>query len=505
MMFRGEAGMASFDPHQKREHSPLHYSEATGRPDADLSRTTQGTKPPQGGSDSSAEAQPRMLGRYEIIKELGAGQMGTVYRGRDKVLEREVAIKVPKLDNSEIQALMIRRFYREARAVARLNHPSICPIYDVGEVDGKVFIAMGFITGTTLDRLVGNGKSLRPRVAAKLVHRACLAMQHAHDHHVVHRDLKTSNMMIDASGQPVILDFGLAMLRDDRDASISHDGQILGSPAYMSPEQVNGLGVDHRADIFSMGIVLYEALTGQRPFKGTFTQVLMGIAQGLCEAPHVLNVEVPVELSEICQRMMATSVELRFQTMKEVAEALTKHLSGMASGVGREASNLVSDPQSRLRRTSVIDPESLSPVQDERADRPSRPKSDVEALSAPRKRRKVVSSAGLARDETQSTTDPSVKSLWRQATEAVRPGASQLRETRRSKGPSLLLVHARWWIVSLTLAVASWIGMTLFVGKSSPRAIPSIDTGDNAQAEAEIPADGEAKASFSLDDLDSSP
>ena len=490
--------MTSLDPHHEGKESPLQSSGAKSRREVDPSSPPQHLAPTHATKIISAESRPVMLGRYEIVEELGAGQMGTVYRGRDNVLERDVAIKVPKLENSEIQMLMIRRFYREARAVARLNHPSICPIYDVGEIDGKVFIAMGFIKGTTLDRVVGNGKFLRPRAAAKLIQRACIAMQHAHDNQVVHRDLKTSNMMIDSDGQPVLLDFGLAMLRDDKDAGISHDGQILGSPAYMSPEQVNGLGVDHRADIFSMGVVLYEALTGQRPFKGTFTQVLMGIAQGLCEAPHVLNPEVPAELSELCRRMMATSPEVRFQTMLEAAEALGKYLTGTAPCVGEKASHKVSNVQSQARRTAVAAREPRGPVQDEPSDSLSRSGSGHGTLSPPRKRRKELSSEGLALDETQSAADPTVKSLWRRATQAVKRGP----ETRQRRSPNRLQSQARWWIVSITLAVTSCVAITLYLGKSFPRSAPSLNAADASPTDPEVTKNGVSKASFSLDDLD---
>ncbi|RLS80784.1 MAG: serine/threonine protein kinase, partial [Planctomycetota bacterium] len=230
--------MASHDPEQ---------DEIKDRQQALRVRLSSGVGPDSPGRPK-ANFSPSMLGRYEIVAELGAGAMGTVYRGRDKVLERDVAVKVPKLENSEAKAQMLRRFYREARAVARLSHPSICPIYDVGEIDGKVFIAMGYVKGSTLDREVGKGRFLEPLTAAKLIERICGAMQHAHDNQVVHRDRKTANIMIDADGVPVLLDFGLAMLRDETDSGVTHQGQVLGSPAYMSPEQVNGRRVDHRSD-----------------------------------------------------------------------------------------------------------------------------------------------------------------------------------------------------------------------------------------------------------------
>ena len=178
--------MASQDPEQNQ----------TKDPQQSLQAGLSGGVSPASAHASDATSFPSMMGRYEIVAELGAGAMGTVYRGRDKVLERDVAIKVPKLENSEAKAQMLQRFYREARAVARLSHPSICPIYDVGEIDGKVFIAMGYVKGSTLDREVGKGRFLEPLQAAKLIERICGAMQHAHDNHVVHRDLKPENILV---------------------------------------------------------------------------------------------------------------------------------------------------------------------------------------------------------------------------------------------------------------------------------------------------------------------
>ena len=485
--------MTSFESHQNKSNDRRRSH-----------RVEEGTHGPSDDIQGREEL-PFTLGRYEVLAELGAGQMGNVYRGRDKVLERDVAIKIPKLEKSEIQALMIRRFYREARAVARLNHPSICPIYDVGEIDGKVFIAMGFINGTTLDQLVGKGRFLRPRQAAKLIHRACLAMQHAHDHHVVHRDIKTSNMMIDSEGLPILLDFGLAMLRDDKDAGISHDGQILGSPAYMSPEQVNGLGIDHRADIFSLGVVFYEALTGHRPFKGTFTQVLMGIAQGLCEAPHLLNTEVPEELSQLCRRMMETSPELRFQTMNETADALARYLTRTAAGARENASGAVSVLQPLVRKTTMVITESGRTAQDEPADPPSRLKSGHESVPSPRKRRRKSSSEERTLEETQYETEPPGTSLWRKATEASQRGSQQTLATSQGRSKQSFQKRAQWWTVVTILLVTSCIGLTLAVRRGSLRIAPSPNSKNTAPTDTTGTTPKTPKSSFSLNELDAPP
>ena len=497
--------MASQDPEQNQIKDPQQP------PQAGLSSGVS----PASTHGSDANSFPSMLGRYEIVAELGAGAMGTVYRGRDKVLERDVAIKVPKLENSEAQAQMLQRFYREARAVARLSHPSICPIYDVGEIDGKVFIAMGYVKGSTLDREVGKGRFLEPLQAAKLIERICGAMQHAHDNQVVHRDLKTANIMIDADGVPVLLDFGLAMLRDETDSGVTHQGQILGSPAYMSPEQVNGRRVDHRSDIFSLGVVFYETLTGRRPYLGNVPQVMMGIAKGVCDAPADVNSDVPPELSDLCLKMMATSLKHRFQSMAECAEAISRYqartLSGMSDSVG--SPDLVPNPRAMRtsRATGDGHEKNGGMLQDLPPGSFSRKSTDVAAPT--RRRAKANASELRATEETQPVTAATVRSLWQDALDTA-PSATK----RASKKVQQESVQRQWWQFRWLIAVVSLCALSglslIFVLRAKPENATTVKppSESNATVPAE-PAKTEPKKtestavvpseSFSLDELDS--
>lgn len=494
--------MASHDPEQ---------NETKHRQQALRVRLSSGVSPDSPPAPTpTVNSVPTMLGRYEIVAELGAGAMGTVYRGRDKVLERDVAIKVPKLENSEAKAQMLQRFYREARAVARLSHPSICPIYDVGEIDGKVFIAMGYVKGSTLDRDVGKGRFLEPLQAAKLIERICCAMQHAHDNQVVHRDLKTANIMIDADGVPVLLDFGLAMLRDETDSGVTHQGQVLGSPAYMSPEQVNGRRVDHRSDVFSLGVVFYEALTGRRPYRGNVPQVMMGIAKGVCDAPADLNSDVPRELSDLCLKMMATSLKHRFQSMAECAEAIsqyqTRTLSGMSESVG--SGDLVQNTRTmRTARAGGDGHEKNGGILQDLPPGSSATKNSDAALAL-RRRSKANSSELRATEETQPVSSAAVRSLWQDSLETAPSATKRASEKVQQKSIQRQWWQFRWVIAGVSLCVFLGLSVT-FVLRAKPENVAILEPPPESNAMVPVePGKTEPTAvvpgeSFSLDELDS--
>ena len=181
------------------------------------------------------------FGRYRILKPLGEGGMGTVYLARDSQLDRLVALKVPKLEEKagpDSEAL--KRFFQEARAAATLNHPNICPIHDVGEIDGIPFLTMAYLEGQPLSALVERGKPMDQNQAAGIVRTLARAMEEAHGRGVVHRDLKPANVMMTARGEPVIMDFGLALRDESVESRLTKSGAILGTPAYMAPEQLQG-------------------------------------------------------------------------------------------------------------------------------------------------------------------------------------------------------------------------------------------------------------------------
>ncbi len=270
------------------------------------------------------EQLPAPFGRYRILAPLGTGGMGSVYLAEDTKLERRVALKLPRLDagpNSQLEA----RFYQEAKAAATLSHPHLCALYDVGEVQGVRFLSMEFIEGEPLSALLKSDALLPQDEIAGLVLKLATALQEAHDKGVVHRDMKPSNVMINHRGEPVITDFGLAQRNTQNDARLTRSGDIIGTPAYMSPEQVDG-NLDRMGpatDIYSLGAIFYELLSGQPPFRGSAASVLGQIMT--VDPPPVSEHRPAVDpaLEAICHKMLAKRIEDRFASMQEVAEALS--------------------------------------------------------------------------------------------------------------------------------------------------------------------------------------
>jgi class 3 adenylate cyclase/predicted Ser/Thr protein kinase len=252
--------------------------------------------------------------------------MGTVYLAHDTQLDRPVALKVPRF-GPEPDAAALERFYREARAAALLHHPNICPVYDVGEIDGIHFLTMAYIEGQTL-AATAEGQALPQRQAAALVQTLALALEEAHSQGVIHRDLKPANIMLNKRREPVIMDFGLARRLSVSDPRLTHEGMLMGTPAYMSPEQVNGEvdAVGKASDIYTLGIILYELLTGQRPWKGPATSVLAQIITQDPVLPSKHRPDLDLRLEAICRKAMARDPSQRFASMGEFAEALGAYL-----------------------------------------------------------------------------------------------------------------------------------------------------------------------------------
>ncbi len=236
---------------------------------------------------------PATSGAYRILRSLGQGAMGTVYLAEDTQLRRQIALKTPQFAGAD-QRELLERFYREARAAATLRHPCICPVYDVGDIDGKHYITMAYIEGRPLSHFVNPAV---PQTAAQIlivVGKIAQALQEAHDHGIVHRDLKPANIMIDRRGEPVIMDFGLArQAQQPDDLHLTQTGVIMGSPAYMSPEQVEAdpEKIGPAADQYSLGVILYELLTGRVPFRGSLASV-MGQIVSQCRPLRVSCVRV---------------------------------------------------------------------------------------------------------------------------------------------------------------------------------------------------------------------
>jgi formylglycine-generating enzyme required for sulfatase activity len=265
--------------------------------------------------------------------------MGVVYLAKDKRLDRQVALKIPFLWGDE-DPEFLHRFYREARAAAGLRHPNICPVYDVGEHEGQPFLIMAYIEGVLLsDHLKKRSSPMEPREAIRLVRKLAQVMDAAHQQGIVHRDLKPANIMLDLKAGPIVMDFGLAR-REDREESVrTRAGQQLGSPAYMPLEQFQGRveAIGPRSDIYSLGVILFELLTGRRPYEGNAFEIHMKLLRSYPPAPSSLRLGLDPALDWICQKAMARDIEDRYASMKDFDQALkgiTSQESGKATRPG---------------------------------------------------------------------------------------------------------------------------------------------------------------------------
>jgi serine/threonine protein kinase len=290
------------------------------------------------GADRPTADGPRRLGKFELLEELGVGSFGHVFRARDTELGRTVAVKLLRAGRLAGRE-EVDRFLREARSAAQLAHPGLVALYEAGRSDdGAWYLAEEFIEGGTLaDRLKEGRPDLRQ--AADLVAAVADALDYAHCHGVVHRDVKPSNILLDADGRPHLMDFGLAK-READETPVTVDGDILGTPAYVSPEQARGEArqVDGRTDVYSLGVILYELLTGERPFRGSRQMLLLQVLNDEPRPPRQLNDRVPRDLETVCLKAMAKAPARRYATAGELADDLRRWLRGepvRARPVGR--------------------------------------------------------------------------------------------------------------------------------------------------------------------------
>jgi serine/threonine protein kinase len=289
--------------------------------------------------------------RYRLERRLGKGGMGVVHLAFDLMLGRKVALKIPHVDHA-LDPALVKRFQREARIAAGFDHPNLCPVYDFNQVGDVQYLTMPYIEGRPLSTLLEGGL-VAPRRAAEIVATLAMALAVAHRRGVVHRDLKPANIMVSSEGKLVIMDFGIARSAHAADSLHTATGAVLGTPAYMAPEQVHGNldAIGPCTDIYCLGVIFYQLLTGRPPFQGNAQWVCVQIANDAPTPPAELRFGLDPSLEAICLKAMAKEPSHRYRTMEEMAGALESALkqgapsaSGSSSGLGPELATLRTPP-----------------------------------------------------------------------------------------------------------------------------------------------------------------
>jgi len=289
-----------------------------------------------GGGAGAAAAPRKTIGHFELMELLGSGGFGAVWKARDLQLDRLVAVKIPH--KGRLSLAEVERFLREARAAAQLRHPNIVSVHEVGLADDFVYIVSDFIDGLSLDAWLSDQRPSY-RDSARLCAKVGEALHHAHQQGIVHRDLKPGNILMDREGEPHVTDFGLAK-RETVQAVMTIEGQVFGTPAYMSPEQARGQGhaADRRTDVYSLGAVLFEMLTGEHPFRGNVQMILKQVIEDEPPSPRKFDARVPRDLETICLKCLQKEPSSRYATALEFRDELHRYLAGMpilARPVGR--------------------------------------------------------------------------------------------------------------------------------------------------------------------------
>ena len=275
-------------------------------------------------------------GRYRIVKELGKGNMGVVYQAHDPQIDRMVALKVLRTDRVTSDDF-VARFFKEARAIGRLSHPQIVTVYDVGEDHDTIYIAMEYLKGEPLNEVMQKGGMTHDQ-SIDIVQQVACALDYAHKEGIVHRDIKPSNIILTPDRKVKLTDFGIARIEDSTAGYQTQAGEILGTPIYMSPEQVTGKKADGRSDLYSLGVLFYEMIVGRRPFTGTnLAAIFHSITHDTPEAPASADPFISRALSELIMKCLDKAPDMRFQNGRELVDALAALQKAPAAPVIHDA------------------------------------------------------------------------------------------------------------------------------------------------------------------------
>jgi tRNA A-37 threonylcarbamoyl transferase component Bud32 len=303
-------------PEESVKDSPTDTGGEPERPQSDLSASPL--------SGTGGDKKVTHLGRYEVKSVIGKGAMGTVFKGIDPAINRPVALKTIRLDfvsdQSEMEELR-ERLMREARAAGKLSHPNIVTIYDIGSQDNLHYIAMEYLEGKTLEDMIKRKVQFSYKIIASIITQICTALQYAHEQGIVHRDIKPANIMVLPDYTVKVMDFGIARVDS---SSMTRTGIAMGTPNYIAPELLQGKSVDRRCDIFSVGVVIYEMLTGRRPFKGeNLTSLIYSIINDKPPSPSSINENIPLLFDHIVDRALKKDPVERYQKASDLKSALS--------------------------------------------------------------------------------------------------------------------------------------------------------------------------------------
>jgi serine/threonine protein kinase len=316
-----------------RAESTQNHTGVTEVPEPALQAQGHGDDPSSDWTETWSRGSLGSLGRFQLRERLGDGGFGQVFLAFDPRLDRNVALKVLKQPHPTER--IMERFFREARAAARLDHPNIVAVHDAGFDEGRCWVAFHFVSGRPLSWYRDHHR-LDPPTAAKILRDLADAVDHAHHMGVLHRDIKPANVLIDDLGRPRLIDFGLAR-RSDLESSLTHDGAVVGTPAYMSPEQALGFSkqVDERSDVFSLGVIFFEVLSGQRPYSAASRsdpseeapqRPTVPVKPGTTPSARAINPTVPAALDRICSRAIAQIPRDRYPSARSLADDLDRWL-----------------------------------------------------------------------------------------------------------------------------------------------------------------------------------